>query len=156
MAILDDRYVVEGQPDGTTDCDVVRSRVFKQTYTLDGTTNEGDTLASGINYAVAKFPKGFVPQTAIVNVLRKNASAVNVTINVAKDVAVLDSATIAGINGNTSTAPIGAVGTSLVTVATPWVTGENDYLVLTPAGAIDAKFEVVVTGCYPNLTKEAE
>jgi hypothetical protein len=34
----------------------------------------------------------------------------------------------------------------------PFVTGKNDYLVVTAGAAADARFEVVVIGDWPELT----
>lgn len=163
MAALNDKYVVVGQPDGFTDQNVVRSRVFKQTDTNEGTVNEGDTLAASTNYAVAKLPAGFIPRAVVANVIKANGSSVAVTVNVAKNVTDLTDATLAAVNGTSSTFAAGSAGTTLIDFATatadtvttgtaPWVTGKNDYLVLTPAAAVDAKFEVVVLGDWPELT----
>ena len=163
MATLNDKYVVVGQPDGFTGQNVVRSRVFKKTFTNFGTVNEGDTLAGSTNYAVAKFPAGFIPRTVVANVIKANGSAVNVTVNIAKNVTSLADATVAAVNGTSSTFAAGTAGTTLIDFAAvtadevttgtaPWVTGKNDYLVLTPAGAVDARFEVVVMGDWPELT----
>lgn len=163
MAALNDKYVVVGQPDGFTDQNVVRSRVFKQTVTNFGTTNEGDTLAASTNYAVAKLPPGFIPRTVVANVIKANNGTAAVTVNVAKNVTSLADATVAAVNGTSSTFAAGTAGTTLIDFATatadevttgtaPWVTGKNDYLVLTPAAAVDAKFEVVVLGDWPELT----
>lgn len=163
MATVNDKYVVLGQPDGFTDQNVVRSRVFKQTVTNFGTVNEGDTLAASTNYAVVKFPQGFIPRTVVANVIKANSSAVNVTVNVAKNATDLTSATVAVVNASSSTFAAGTAGQKLIefTSATsggtttgtdPFVTGSDDYLVLTPASAVDAKFEVVVLGDWPELT----
>lgn len=159
MAALDTKYLVNAQPDGYVDKDIIRTRLFRKTAVNFGTTNPGDAMASGVNYAVAKFPKGFVPRSAIVNVLKANASAVNLTVNVAKD-ATPASATVSAIN-TSATAAMGTVGTTLIEFASassvgvaPWVTGDSDYLVLTVAGAIDAEFEVVVCGDWPCLARD--
>lgn len=163
MAALNDKYVVVGQPDGFTGQNVVRSRVFKQTVTNFGTTNEGDTLAASTNYAVAKLPAGFIPRTVVANVIKANSGSAAVTVNVAKNVTNLADATVAAVNGTSSTFAAGTAGTTLIDFATatadtvttgtaPWVTGKNDYIVLTPAAAVDAKFEVVVIGDWPELT----
>jgi len=156
MATLNDKYVVVGQPDGFTDQNVVRSRVFKKTVTNFNTVNEGDTLAASTNYAVAKFPAGFIPRTVVVNVIEKNDSVASVTVNVAKAVTDLTNATVAAVKSGDG-ASVVAFGTAGVKdpidVTTPWMTGENDYLVLTTgAAAVDAKFEVVVLGDWPELT----
>lgn len=163
MATLDTKYIVNAQPDGYVDKDVVRTRLFRKTAVNFGTTNPGDTLATSTNYAVAKFPKGFVPRSAIVNVLKANASAVNLTVNVAK-AATPTSATVTAINAS-ATAAMGTAGATLIEFATstveqatvgvaPWVTGDSDYLVLTVAGAVDAEFEVVVCGDWPMLSPD--
>lgn len=161
MATLNDKYVVVGQPDGFTDQNVVRSRVFKKTFTNFGTVNEGDTLAASTNYAVAKLPAGFIPRTVVANVIEKNASAAAVTVSVAKNVTDLTDATVSAINNSSSTFAAGTAGTTVINFASggspatgvaPFVTGKNDYLVLTAAAAVDAKFEVVVLGDWPELT----
>lgn len=156
MATLNDKYVVVGQPDGFTDENVVRSRVFKKTFTNFGTVNEGDVLAASTNYAVAKFPAGFIPRTVIANVIEANDSAASVTVNVAKTVTDLTNATVAAVKSgeNASVVALGEAGVKApIDVTVPWVTGENDYLVLTTgAAAVDAKFEVVVLGDWPELT----
>lgn len=163
MATLNTQYIVVAQPDGFVDKDVVRTRLFRKTAVNFGTTNPGDTLAASTNYAVAKFPKGFVPRSAIVSVLKANASAVNLTVNIAKN-ATPASATVTAINAS-ATAAMGSAGATLIEFATstsgestvgvaPWVTGENDYLVLTVAGAVDAEFEVVVCGDWPMLAPD--
>lgn len=164
MAALDTKYIVNAQPDGYVDKDIIRTRLFRKTAVNFGTTNPGDALAASTNYAVAKFPKGFVPRSAIVNVLKANASAVNLTVNVAKNATNIASATVAAINSS-ATAATGSVGTTLIdfkattveTVTTgvdPWVTGADDYLVLTVGGAVDAEFEVVVCGDWPCLARD--
>lgn len=161
MAAVNDKYVVVGQPDGFTDQNVVRSRVFKQTFVNDGTVNEGDTLAASTNYAVAKLPPGFIPRRVVANVIKANASSAAVTVNVAKNATNLSDATVAAINNSSSTFAAGTAGTTVIDFASggspatgiaPWVTGKNDYLVLTAAAAVDAKFEVVVLGDWPELT----
>lgn len=163
MATLNDKYVVVGQPDGFTDQNVVRSRVFKKTFANFGTANEGDTLVASTNYAVAKFPAGFIPRSVVANVIDQNGSAAAVTVNVAKNVSNLSSATVAPVNGTSSTFAAGTAGATIIDFAeatsggsttgtAPWLTGKNDYLVLTPAAAVDAKFEVVVLGDWPELT----
>lgn len=154
MAALNDKYVVVGQPDGFTGQNAVRSRVFKQTVTNFGTVNEGDTLAASTNYAVAKLPAGFIPRTVVANVIKANGSAAAVTVNVAKNVTSLADATVAAVNSTAADTVFaaGTAGQTLIAVTAPWVTGKNDYLVLTPAAAVDAKFEVVVLGDWPELT----
>ena len=153
MAVLKDDYLVAGQPDGFTGQNVVRSRLFRQTVVNFGTANAGDALAQNVNYAVAKFPAGFVPRSIVANVISPNATAAAVTLNVAKNATDLASATVAAANSGTdgSVFAAGTAGQTLVVVSAPWVTGENDYLVLTPAAAVDAKFEVVVVGDWPEL-----
>ena len=153
MAALNDKYVVVGQPDGFTDANVVRSRVFKQTADNFGTVNEGDKLDASANYAVAKFPPGFIPRTVVANVIAPNGSAAAVTVNVAKNVTDMTNATVAAVNSTADDTVFaaGTAGQKLIEVTAPWVTGKNDYLVLTPAAAVDAKFEVVVMGAWPEL-----
>ena len=163
MATVSDKYVVLGQPDGFTDQNVVRSRVFKQTVDNFGTTNEGDALAASTNYAVAKFPAGFIPRTVIANVIKANSGTAAVTVSVAKNATNLSDASVAAINGTSSTFAAGTAGTTVIDFAevsssgtttgvAPFVTGKNDYLVLNAAAAVDAKFEVVVLGDWPELT----
>ena len=156
MAVaLIDKYVVVGQPDGFTDESIVRSRVFKKTFDNFGTVNEGDTLAASSNYAVAKFPEGFIPRAVVANVIEANGATASVTVNVAKNVTDLSNATVAAVNSTEATTvfPADTVGKKFIPVTTPWLTGKNDYLVLTtPATAVDAKFEVVCIGDWADLT----
>lgn len=163
MAVVNDTYVTLGQPDGYADQSVARSRVFKQTVDNFGTTNAGDTLASGVNYAAIKLPPGFIPRFVVANVIKANASAVSVTVNVAKNATNLASATVAAANASASTFASGTAGRTLISFASatadevttgtdPWLTGNNDYIVLTPGGAVDAKFEVLVVGDWVDLT----
>lgn len=157
MAALDTKYVVLGQPDGFTDANVVRSRVFKKTADNFGTINEGDKLAASVNYAVAKFPAGFIPRTVVANVIEPNGSAAAVTVNVAKDAPDVSDATVAAVNSTADAAKFaaGTKGATVIDVTAPWLTGENDYLVLTAAAAVDARFEVVCIGDWPELTDVA-
>ena len=163
MAAVNDKYVVVGQPDGFTDANVVRSRVFKQTSDNFGTVNDGDKLDASVNYAVAKFPPGFIPRSVVVNVIKPNASAATLTVQVAKNATDLTDATLAAVNGSASTAALGTAGQTLIEFASatsggsttgtdPFVTGKNDYLVVTAGAAADARFEVVVMGDWPELT----
>ena len=94
-----------------------------------------------------------MPRSIVANVISPNATAAAVTLNVAKNATDLASATVAAANSGTdgSVFAAGTAGQTLVEVSAPWVTGENDYLVLTPAAAVDAKFEVVVVGDWPEL-----
>ena len=154
MATLNDKYVVVGQPDGFTDESAVRSRVFKKTFNNFGTVNAGDTLDASANYAVAKFPEGFIPRAVVANVIDANGSAAAVTVNVAKNVTDLTNATVTAVNSTADSTKFaaGTAGKTLIDVTAPWLTGKNDYLVLTPAAAIDAKFEVVCIGDWVELT----
>lgn len=154
MAAVNDKYVVVGQPDGFTDANVVRSRVFKQTSDNFGTVNEGDKLDASVNYAVAKFPAGFVPRSVIVNVIKPNASAATLTVQVAKNATNLADATLTAVKTGegASNAALGTAGQTLIDVSAPFVTGKNDYLVVTAGAAADARFEVVVMGDWPELT----
>lgn len=151
MATVNDKYVVVGQPDGFTDQNVVRSRVFKKTVENFGTVNDGDTLDNGVNYAVAKFPAGFIPRCVVANVIDANGSAVAVTVSVAKGVTNLESATVAAVNSSASTFAAGTAGQTLIEVDAPFVTGKDDYLVITASNKVDAKFEVVCIGDWPEL-----
>lgn len=150
MATVSDKYVVVGQPDGFTDANVIRSRVFKQTSDNFGTVNEGDKLDASVNYAVAKFPAGFIPRSVVVNVVKPNDSATTLTVQVAKNATDLSDATLEEVSEDT--AELDSKGQTLIDVSDPFITGENDYIVLTPAAAVDAKFEVVVLGDWPELT----
>lgn len=179
MAAVNDKYVVVGQPDGFTDDNVVRSRVFKKTFENFGTVNDGDKLALGTNYAVAKFPAGFVPRSIVVNVIEKDdggASNKNASLAlyIAKNVTDLSDATLGTSIGSVGLNAVGQTvkGDALTTTASgsgtltytttralePFVTSKNDYLVVTPSradsgtGDVDAKFEVVVLGDWPELT----
>lgn len=166
MAVVNAKYVVVGQPDGFTDANVVRSRVFKKTVDNFGTTNPGDTLDASANYAVAKFPAGFIPRSVVVNVIDANGVASTLTVSVAKAATNLTSATITAVNNSSSTASLASVGQTLIDFASatasgtttgtsPWVTGENDYLVVSASAAVDCRFEVVCMGDWPELTDVA-
>lgn len=154
MAAVNDKYVVVGQPDGFTDANVVRSRVFKQTSDNFGTVNEGDKLDASVNYAVAKFPAGFIPRSVVVNVIKPNASAATLTVQVAKNATNLTDATLTAVKTGegASNAALGTAGQTLIDVSSPFVTGKDDYLVVTAGAAADARFEVVVMGDWPELT----
>ena len=154
MAALNDKYVVVGQPDGFTDENVARSRVFKKTFANFGTVNDGDKLDASANYVVIKLPPGFIPRTVVASVIEANGGAAAVTVNVAKDATDLASATVAAVNSTADSTKFaaGTVGATVIPVSAPWLTGKDDYIVLTPAAAVDAKFEVVVIGDWPELT----
>lgn len=154
MAAVNDKYVVVGQPDGFTDANVVRSRVFKQTSDNFGTVNEGDKLDASVNYAVARFPAGFIPRSVVVNVIKPNASAATLTVQVAKNATNLANATLTAVKTGegASNAALGTAGQTLIDVSSPFVTGKDDYLVVTAGAAADARFEVVVMGDWPELT----
>lgn len=157
MATVNDKYVVVGQPDGFTDQNVVRSRVFKKTVENFGTVNDGDTLDNGVNYAVAKFPAGFIPRSVVVNVIEGDgktteagAAATNVTVSAAKDVTNLSNATVTAVKAN-STVAFKDAGQTLIDITTPWITGKNDYLVVSATADVNCKFEVVCIGDWPEL-----
>lgn len=150
MAVINDKYVVVGQPDGFTDQNVVRSRVFKKTVDNFGTANDGDKLDATVNYAVAKFPAGFIPRSVVVNVIDANGAASALTVSAAKGATDLSSATVAAVKAETTVA-LASAGQTLIDITAPWVTGENDYLVVSASAAVDCKFEVVCIGDWPEL-----
>ena len=150
MAVINDKYVVVGQPDGFTDQNVVRSRVFKKTVDNFGTDNDGDKLDATVNYAVAKFPAGFIPRSVVVNVIDANGAASALTVSAAKGATDLSSATVAAVKADTTVA-LASAGQTLIDITAPWVTGENDYLVVSASAAVDCKFEVVCIGDWPEL-----
>lgn len=154
MAAVNDKYVVVGQPDGFTDQNVARSRVFKQTVTNFGTVNAGDTLAASTNYAAIKLPPGFIPRTVVANVIKANSGSAAVTVSAAKNATNLANATVAAVNttADNTVFAAGTAGATVISITAPWLTGKDDYIVLTPAAAVDAKFEVVVLGDWPELT----
>lgn len=165
---VDPKYIRLAQPDGWTDADAVRSRLFRQTATVDGTVNAGDTLAASTSYALAKLPSGFVPRYAIVNVVKADGGSGSITLKVSKGATGLDGAKSAVTYADTYTKTITAAASSAVSLATaaktlvpfavvsdvgldPFVAGASDYLVATCTAAADAEFEVVVVGDWPHL-----
>ena len=154
MATLDSKYLVVGQPDAFTGADVVRSRLFKKTCVVDGTTNDGDTLAAGTVYAAAKIPAGFVPRGFAVKVYEKDDSATAPTLAIGY---VKGATTANGALSGTATdviasASLGAVGTTYADVDAAWLAGDADYLTVKASAAADAKFEIAVVGDWLPFT----
>ncbi len=154
MATLDSKYLVVGQPDAFSGADVVRSRLFKKTCVVDGTTNEGDALVGGTVYAAAKIPAGFVPRGFAIKVYEKDDSATAPTLAIGY---VKGATTTNGALGGTATdviasASLGAAGVSYADVDAAWLAGDADYLTIKASAATDAKFEVVIVGDWVTFT----
>lgn len=170
---LKKKFIVEGQPDGFSDADVVRTRLFRQTFVNEGTVNEGDTFTSSEYLAAAKIPEGFIPEGVVVNVVKANASSSTLTVYAAKnatgidnesaynyeasDLVTLGTAALASAGKTyadikpsaTSSAVASGGGTPTITVASgKWLAGKNDYLVLKASADVDAEFEVALVGTW--------
>lgn len=132
-------YVVKSGVDGATG--TVRSRLFRQTATVDNHVNAGDALASGTGYAVALLPAGFIPRYVVVNVLKANAAAAALTVGIAAA-----TGTVASAVGDSATFATNAAGATMKAVATPALQDGEKYLAVSAAAAVDAEFEVVCVG----------
>jgi hypothetical protein len=164
--IIKKKFIVEGQPDGFSDADIVRTRLFRQTATFEGTLNEGDTFTSSDYLAAAKIPEGFVPEGIVVNVRKANASSSTLTVYAAKtatdigdessnnydsgDLVSLGTAALASA-GKTYAEILPSIAVAS-TVGTPtsgkWIAGKDDYLVLKASADVDAEFEVALLGTW--------
>lgn len=157
--IIKKKYIALAQPDGYVDGDIVRSRVFRKTATVDGTVNAGDTFTSSEYLAAMKLPQGFVPEGFVVDVVKANASASTLTVYAAKNASIdsesannYDSSDLVSLG----TAALGATGQKFAevlptindsaNVSAKFVAGASDYIVLKASAEVDAEFLVRVFG----------
>lgn len=131
-------YAVKAGVDGATG--TVRSRLFRQTATVDGTENAGDALAANGEYAVALLPNGFIPRYVVVNVIGKNAAAAALTVGIAEEAGAVTSAV------GEKTFAMGTAGATMAAVAAPALQDGKKYLAVKADAAVDAEFEVVCVG----------
>ncbi len=152
MATLDSKYIVVGQPDAFTDADVVRSRLFKKTCVVDGTTNEGDKLEAGVVYAAAKLPAGFVPRGIALNVVEKDDGGATLDIGYVAAATGSGSSLSGTPTSVSATAALGTVGKTYAAIEAPWLAGDAAYLTIKASAAADAKFEIAVVGDWVTFT----
>lgn len=166
---LSTKYLRVGQPDGYTGQNVVRSRLFRKTATVDGTINAGDTLASGEYVAAMKIPEGFIPSGVVVNVIKANASgdlsvyaaknptamAYNTSSDVSFGSADLDAVGktyLELVAGSTSSAvPDGGGTPTITTTSKRWLAGDNAYVYIAADAAVDAEFELLLLGDWATF-----
>lgn len=159
---LSSRYLRVGQPDGYTGQNVVRSRLFRKTATVDGTVNAGDTLASGEYVAAMKIPEGFIPSGVVVNVIKANASG-DLTVYAAKNATAMGYDTGSDVSfgsvnldaaGKTylELVPTGAVESTTATLTSKrWLAGDNAYVYIVADAAVDAEFELLLLGDWATF-----
>ena len=166
--IIKKKYLQAGQPDGYVDGDIVRTRVFRQTATVDGTVNAGDTIGTSDYMAAAKIPQGFIVEGYVVDVVKASSGSPTLSLYLAKNATGIDNESAnnydtsgsgwvtlgTGVAMSTAGQKFGevlATGTVDSTVATlttaKSIAGANDYLVLNAGTAtIDAEFVVRLFG----------
>ena len=161
--IIKKKYLAVSQPDGFVDGDVVRTRTFRKTATVDGTVNAGDTFTSSDYLAVAKLPKGFVVEGFVADVIKANGSSSTLTVSAAKNASIasesannFDSSDLVtlgtvslGSTGQTFAEVLatGEVASTTATLTTAkWVAGDSDYIVFKASADVDAEFVVRLFG----------